>query len=135
MDRLAKESSINGRHRRAEVETFDRAGRRFQIKLRQNLLDSDDYSAILVYVRERASIILRRHNGPSHTHSNPIEQTAFEFATHRHFATHRYQARRFRAEHYAEPTDDFMDLASALTCMLAECGYEPGPQTTIYDRP
>lgn len=86
-----------------------------------------------MYFRENASIILRRHNGSNHTHGNPIEGVEFEFVSHRHFATERYQERRFRAEHYAEATSDFNDLASALACILAECGYRPDAQATIYD--
>jgi hypothetical protein len=66
----------------------------FILRVRQNALDAYDFSIILTYQPLGGSeFILRRHNGPSHRHRNPIEDEEFDGACHIHEATERYQLR------------------------------------------
>jgi hypothetical protein len=106
------------------------AGGVFVLRVRQNLLDPYDFSIILSYAPAGgAEVILRRHNGPSHAHRNPIEGTSFAGVCHIHEATERYQLRESKAEHYAEPTQRFSDVATGLACMLADANFGPLAQS------
>jgi len=49
--------------------------------------------------------------------------TFYDF--HIHQATERYQDIGSREDAFAEPTDRYADLQSALRCLLTECGFEP----------
>ena len=101
-------------------------GGSFILRARQNVLDPYDFSIILSYQAAAGSeFILRRHNGPSHVHRNPIEASRFAGVCHIHEATERYQLRGSNAEHYAEPTNRFHDVATALACMLDDANFEP----------
>lgn len=74
---------------------------------------------------------LRRFNGFSHEHTNPLEDESF-YAFHVHQATERYQAIPGRQEeHYATPTDAYVDLAGAVEHMLSTCGFEPPAQLRL----
>jgi hypothetical protein len=102
----------------------------FALRVRQGLLNPYDFSIILSYAPARgAEVNLRRHNGPSHAHRNPIEGTSFRGVCHIHEATERYQLRGNKAEHYAEPTQRFHDVATALACMLVDANFEPPAQS------
>lgn len=102
------------------------AGNRFGLRVRQSSLDPYDFSVILTYAPAGGpEIVLRRHNGPSHRHTNPIEKRRFQGVCHIHEATERYQRRGNDAEHYAEPTARFHDTATALACMLKDANFEP----------
>jgi hypothetical protein len=107
-------------------------GGTFIVRIRQNALDPFDFSVILSYQRDGApEFILRRHNGPSHPHRNPIEDEAFRAVCHIHQATERYQLRGSRSEHYAQPTDRFSDVATALACMLEDANFEPPAEASF----
>lgn len=74
---------------------------------------------------------LRRYNGKSHEHTHRIEGlTLYDF--HIHLATKRYQARGLREDSYAEPTERYSDLRSAIRCLLSDCGFVmPGDGPTL----
>jgi hypothetical protein len=113
-----------GSHRRADIGVEAPSGSEFVIKIRQSDLNHLDFSIILGYRIPGSYTVfrLRRHNGKSHWHTNPIEeQTFFDF--HIHKATERYQALGAREDHYAEVTSRYRDLNGALECMLEECGF------------
>jgi hypothetical protein len=71
---------------------------------------------------------LRRHNGTSHAHANPVEGDRFRGVCHVHEATERYQRRGSDAEHFARPATDFSDLATAVTAMLRAASFQPPSQ-------
>ncbi|HPA46929.1 MAG TPA: hypothetical protein PK395_14280, partial [bacterium] len=103
-------------------------GSDFQVILRQSSLNHLDFSVILaVCPREtNLSFRLRRYNGKSHEHTNRIEGTKF-FDFHVHTATERYQDLGVKEDSFAEPTERFSDLSSALNCMFQECAFDvPG---------
>jgi hypothetical protein len=65
---------------------------------------------------------LRRHNGKSHEHTNPIEKNTF-YGFHIHTATERYQQSGYREDTYAEETNRYADYHGAIECMLRDCGF------------
>lgn len=118
-------------HRRHAVTVSGAAGDRFQLSLRQSILDPYDFSVILTVIRPDGSLNLRRHNGTSHAHSNPIEGERFQGVCHVHEATERYQRRGSDAEHFARATSDFTDLATAVNAMLRVASFQPSSQLSL----
>jgi len=106
---------------RASLVVEGAKGSPFVIKLRQNKIDPMDFSAILMYTRVASSsgFRLRRYNGP-HEHENYIERELLD-CHHIHQATERYQAKGYREDHYAEPSDRYYDIHAALQCLLDDC--------------
>jgi hypothetical protein len=119
-------------HHRAKKTIHGRNGNSFVLHLRQSALDPYAFSVILAYLPKTGpEIILRRHNGRNHRHANKIEGTSFTNAFHVHQATERYQAAGFDTEGYAEPTDEFYDLATALDAMLRVAHFQHPSQTSF----
>jgi hypothetical protein len=120
-------------HRRGAVEVEGRSGSNFKVLVRQQEANPLDFSVVLGYkVPESTRIFrLRRFNGLSHQHTNPLEDESF-YAFHIHQATERYQALAgSHEEHYATPTDGYVDLAGAVDHMFATCGFEPPAQLML----
>lgn len=92
----------------------------WQIYLRQSKANPLDFSCGLGIIPQGGVEIfmLRRYNGKSHWHANPLENEAAFYAFHIHHATERYQKSDYDAVHYACPTDRYVDLRGALPCML-----------------
>lgn len=111
-------------HHEAELDVQGTAGSEFRIILRRSSLNPLDFSAILAYRMPDTNtvILLRRYNGKSHSHSNPIERQRF-YDFHIHTATERYQLTGNRAESFAEPTTRYATLDEALDCLLADCAF------------
>jgi hypothetical protein len=118
-------------HRRHAITVHGAAGDRFQLSLRQSTLDPYDFSVILTVIRPDGSLNLRRHNGTSHAHSNPIEGGRFQGVCHVHEATERYQRRGSDAEHFAQVTTDFSDLATAVNSMVHAARFQPPAQLSL----
>ncbi|MBU2601806.1 MAG: hypothetical protein KKA32_06515 [Actinobacteria bacterium] len=122
-------------HKERELEVKGDGGNSFRLVIRQSILDPLDFSVILIYRPAESNQLfrLRRHNGRSHEHTNTLEgETFYDF--HIHMATERYQDSGLREDSYAEPTGRFVDLGSAITCMLKDCGFSSSDmQTTIFD--
>ena len=118
-------------HRRHAITVTGAVGSRFQLSLRQSVLDPYDFSVILTVIRPDGPLNLRRHNGTSHVHSNPIEGDRFYGVCHVHQATERYQRRGSDAEHFARPTTDFSDLATAVNAMLRVATFQPPSQLSL----
>lgn len=95
----------------------------FRIILRQNASIPLDFSVILGYLPSNTNTVfrLRRYNGKSHEHTNKIEKIKF-YDFHIHKAT-RYQSIGEDEDKYAEPTNRYHDLHSALQCMLSDCNF------------
>jgi hypothetical protein len=113
------------RHRRRDYDVLCASGHSFVIAVRLSLLNAFDFSAILGYKLPGVNTIfrLRRYNGRSHYHTNTIENQRFrEF--HIHKATERYQRMGgTKEDHFAEVDRRYVDLDSAVDCLLADCGF------------
>jgi hypothetical protein len=102
----------------------DCAPERFVVKVRRSNINPMNFSAILGYMLPGTFSVfrLRRYNGKAHIHSNTIEKETF-YDFHVHTATERYQSPGFKEDHFAEVTNRFYSLESAVQCMLNECGF------------
>ncbi len=134
IDDMLNFKESNG-HKRSSVEIKRPDGSLFIIKLRQNLNNVNDFSAILAF-QERGcnkSFKIRRYNGKSHEHSNKIEGDKF-YTFHIHKATQRYQDAGRKEESFAEATDRYSDLRGALKCLLKDCNVKTklNPQTSLF---
>lgn len=120
-------------HVEAQKQVDGVEGAKFRLIVRQSQIDVQDFSVILGW--EMPSLMrvfrLRRCNGRSHEHRNPLEggETFFDF--HIHTATERYQLHGSSEEHYAEPTDAYTDLHGAIRHLLKSCAFEPPTQETL----
>lgn len=108
----------------------------FCLILRQNRLNLLDFSIIIgVYPPGSNKLFhLRRYDGKSHEHTNPIENQKF-YDFHIHKATERYQNYgTCEEDKYAEPTDRFSNFGEALDCLLNDCGFElpDDPQLSLF---
>jgi len=113
-----------GRNER-HLDVHGKDGGEYRIIASQSTSNPLAFSVILTYKVPRSNRLfrLRRYNGKSHEHSNRIEQQTF-YDYHIHLATERYQQLGMREDSYAEATDRFADLESALNCLVADCRFE-----------
>lgn len=111
-------------HQERELEVTGEAGTRFLILLRQAIPNPLDFSVILGCYPKGTNLVfrLRRFNGKSHEHTNKIEGNRF-YDFHIHQATQRYQESGLREDAFAEPTNRYQDLHSALRCLIEDCGF------------
>lgn len=106
------------------------SGSEFNLVLRTSLQSPLDFSVILVYVEDNQEYVLRRNNGahPSR-HTNRWEKmqgqpnSQLEVGFHIHMATERYQLAGLRIDGYAEATDRYQDIDSALRVLLTDCSF------------
>jgi hypothetical protein len=112
-------------HSEVELEVVGADGSEFRVLLRRSNFNPLDFSVILAYRLPGSSQVLRlkRYNGKSHEHRNPLEDQRF-YDFHVHTATERYQSTGNREDSFAEPTDRYADLESATQCLLQECGFD-----------
>lgn len=111
-------------HSQRELDLVGENASEFRLILRQSEINPLDFSVILAYRPPKLNEVfrLRRYNGRSHEHTNPLEsQTFYEF--HIHKATERYQHSGFREDSFAEPTSRFSDFHGAIRAMLTDCGF------------
>jgi len=111
-------------HKEFEREITGEKGSLFRLLFRQSELNQLDFSIILLYMPEGSNLQfrLRRYNGKSHEHTNPIEREKF-YNFHIHTATARYQQSGNREDTYAEETNRYADYHGAIECMLRDCGF------------
>jgi hypothetical protein len=112
-------------HKRKDFDVQADSGNEFVVRVRQSSLNVLDFSVILGYKLPGSYTVfrLRRYNGSSHQHTNVIERQTLD-GFHIHAATERYQQLGgAKEDHYAEKTDRYYHLDSAIQCMLAECGF------------
>ena len=124
-------------HKRASV-TIDRPdGSQYNINLRQNVNNVNDFSVIIAYQCKgnNKDFKLRRYNGKSHEHSNKIEKSRF-YNFHIHISTERYQKIGAKEESFAEETSRYTNLNEALECMIKDCNIKVkiNPQMSIFDQ-
>ena len=110
-------------HAESSVDLVGDRGNAFRLVIRKSLANPFDFSVILVYLDLAAgkAIRLRRYNGLSHEHTNPIERETF-YDYHIHTATERYIQSGSREDTFAEKTSRYSSLNQALECLLADCG-------------
>jgi len=122
-------------HKERELDIKGEDGNDFRLILRQSLFNPLDFSVILVYRPPQSNVLfrLRRYNGKSHEHTNPIEGGMF-YDYHIHQATERYQQIGAREDTYAEPTNRFSDFHQAISCIIDDCGFgiPSGTQGTLF---
>ena len=112
------------KHRYKGFDISCESGNRFVVKARSSCVNPMDFSIILGYMLPGSYTVfrLRRYNGKSHTHTNVLEAESF-YDFHIHTATERYQRLGFKEDHFAETTDRFYDLRSAIECLINDCGF------------
>lgn len=110
-------------HKEQEIEILGESGNRYALILRESKFNLLDFSVILGFSVPQTNVVflLRRYNGRSHEHSNPLEGTESFYDFHIHEATERYQEAGFSAEHYALPTNRYKDLRDAIECLYNDC--------------
>lgn len=122
-------------HKEQEIEIVGENGNRYVIILRESAYNQLDFSAILGFYIPQTNnrFLLKRYNGKSHLHSNPLEGKESFYDFHIHEATERYQKAGFRAEHYASPTNRYNTLEQALECLYSDCNvrFKGGHQRTL----
>lgn len=113
------------RHLRREYEITCETGNCFVVKIRRSSLNPFDFSVILGYQLPGLNTIfhLRRYNGKSHYHTNPLDENIRFRAFHIHTATERYQSLGGKPEHFAEITTRYADIEGAIGCLLMDCGF------------
>jgi len=112
-------------HKENQLLVSGANGSAFRIIVRQSDTNPLDFSAILACVLpdSNKSFILRRYNGKSHEHTNPLEAKTF-YDYHIHEITERYQDSPHKDETFARPTDRYSNLAEAIDCLIIDCGFE-----------
>jgi hypothetical protein len=121
-NRLSPRPKRGHAERELDIRTADETD--FRIIIRQSVFNPLDFSVILAYCPSKSNQIfrLKRYNGKSHEHENRIEGNKF-YGFHIHTATERYQDTGFREDAYAELTDRYADIESAVKCMLRDCNF------------
>ena len=112
-------------HKEYELAVEGDNGSDFRLILRQSNANPLDFSIILgiLPVDTNQLFRLRRYNGKHSQHTNRIEKNTF-YDFHIHVATERYQQIGVAEDEYAEPTDRFADLHTALQCMVNDCNFD-----------
>ena len=109
-------------HKERELDVVGQSGNQYRLVLRQSHFNVLDFSLILAVCSKETNQVfrLRRYNGKSHEHSNPIERTTF-YDFHIHTATERYQELGAREDTFAESSERFSDFHGALQCLIDDC--------------
>lgn len=109
-------------HREQELTIRRNDGGEFKVILRQNQKNALDFSLILGYMPQKSNLLfrLRRYNGKSHEHTNIIEKDTF-YDFHIHTASQRYQATGPREDGYAEVSNAYSDIHSAMDYFIKDC--------------
>lgn len=97
----------------------------FKIILRQNTKSPLSFSVILLYEfpKSTATFRLRRYNGKHSLHTNRIENSQILNDFHIHQATERYQELGASEDAFAEKTDRYNTIWTALKCLISDCNF------------
>ena len=120
-------------HKESNLDFSGESGNGFRLILRNNSINSLDFSVILaVRVSQTNRFFrLRRYNGKSHEHTNSIEKETF-YDFHIHTATERYQVLENKKEDkYAEVTNRYGNFIGALDCLIEDAGFPTDPQLSL----
>lgn len=119
-------------HKERELDVTGKDKTRYRLIFRQSEFNTLDFSIILGMIPADSNqcFRLRRYNGKSHEHTNYIEGNTF-YDFHIHSATERYQESGAREDSFAEPTDRYADIHTALRCMLKDCAFVVPPNEQL----
>ncbi|NLY39115.1 MAG: hypothetical protein GX044_07430 [Firmicutes bacterium] len=122
-------------HHESQLTITGNNGNRFRVILRKSDYNSMDFTVILAYLVPNTNQVfrLRRYNGKSHEHTNKIEGNRI-FGFHIHLATERYQDSGMREDAYAEQSDEYSDINSAVMLMFKQCNFQmpSGTQMSLF---
>lgn len=93
-----------------------------------------DYTILGYSPKELNTVFkLTRYNGKSHEHRNALDKNPAFYDFHIHKATERYQLAGRKEEAYAEITNRYSNLRSALRCLIDDCNVslKENPQTKL----
>jgi hypothetical protein len=112
-------------HTESELEVEGVQGSEFRLMQRRSEFNPLDFSVILAYRVPGSNQVMRlkRYNGKSHEHSNPIERQRF-YDFHIHTATERYQRTGNKEETFAEVTDRYSNVDEATKCLFEDCNFD-----------
>jgi len=115
-------------HKGSELDVTGSMGTRYRLILRQSNFNALDFSVILAVNPPDSNRLfrLRRYNGKHGAHTNKIEGDSF-YDFHIHQATERYQENGMSEDAFAERTDRYADIYTALRCMFDDCGFVTPP--------
>ena len=117
------------RQRNFQLTGLEDESRRFQIYLRQNEADVNDFSCGIAYLPIGGSrLTLARYNGPSHIHRD------IRYRTHIHRATAKAIAEGRKPESEADETDRYTTLNGAFRCLVDDFQVQ-GITPPEHDRP
>ena len=124
-------------HSESELDLTGTSGSEFRLIIRQSEINPLDFSIILAHRVPNSNQLfrLRRYNGKHGEHTNTLEgQTFYDF--HIHEATERYQDSGLREDAFAQATDRYVDLASAVECLISDCAFQAPPDQPLplFDR-
>jgi hypothetical protein len=122
-------------HQEQDLDITGSDGSEFRVMLRQSLLYPRNFSVILAVrpVGTMNLFRLRRYNGDTHVHRNAIEGDIFR-GFHIHQATARYQELGTDEDAFAQPTNRFDSVGSAVSCLITDCAFvTTGPDQLGFD--
>lgn len=113
-------------HKTKDIPVIGAQGSEFSIKIRQSIENPLDFSVILAYHDSKTSSTfrLRRYNGSNHVHTNKLEREKILCKCHIHRATERYQKLGGKEDGFAESTDGYFDVESAMKCLIKDCNIQ-----------
>ena len=137
--RLRTRPKSGFQYRQSELEITSNTGHQFKIVIRDNSINQLDFSIILIYeADDNSTYIPRRYNGMHNSfHTNRYEKlrdlsnAQFGPAFHIHMATERYQESDLKIDGYAEVTDRYNDLSSAINSFIQDCGMFESESTQV----
>ncbi len=131
------------KHLQRDLQVRGTNGNIFRIILRQSVINPSDFSVILVFLdKDGTEFRLCRYNGkhPSE-HTNKVEKARgddnaeFRNQFHVHLATERYQQDGFEIDGYAEMTNKYCSLDSALLEFFKANEFQlPEEDLPLFDR-
>lgn len=112
-------------HREVDMDITGARGSRFRVIVRESQINRFDFSVVLAYLVPNTNQVLRlrRYNGKSHEHTNPLENETF-YDFHVHEITERYQQGGRREDTYAKPTSRYGSAEEALGCLIDDCSFQ-----------
>lgn len=124
-DSLKLKNKSNYRYKECDIrartpESADRPGKNFIITVKANIIESTDFSIILMYLDgDGTRYVLRRYNG-IHPHTNKIERIKI-YGFHIHTGTERYQREYDKIDGFAEITTLYNNWKDAFDLMRSDC--------------
>ena len=108
--------------KRRNIKLKDTENNFYQIYLRQNLINKNDFSCGLSLILEdKTYFTLIRCNGNSHIHNNTLEKSKLEYCFHIHLTTEKYIQKSKKQDGFAEETKRYRDIEGAYQYLIKKC--------------